>query len=248
MYARQKLVREDLWARSHGYIESCGFLGTALMYYTLAYMLPAKTAVILGSGGGLVPRFVKEAQRDVPDELFQKQCRLILIDADCNDKGFGAPIYHSDLKHPIHTEYPDIEIWKMTTDEAAPLLKQNAIEIDYLHIDADHTFTQSLKDFENYLPLMTEDFIITLHDTAIEHMETHHDGCTARLAAHLRAEMEKGGKYDNLEMINFNLRKMQKTNFFQRKLDCCGTAIIKPKIASIWDKQMEGISWLIGTT
>jgi hypothetical protein len=245
---KDTLISNDPWAVSHGYIASCGFLGTNLLYYTLAYMLPALTAVVLGSGGGVVPRFIAEAQRDIPDSTFQKKRRLILIDADNNDKGFGAPLYHNNPDHPLHKNFPEIEVWKMTTDEAISHLKQRGLEIDYLHIDADHTFIQSLKDLEGYLPLMSEDFIITLHDTALGHLEMHHDGCIPRLIAHLRKEMEKGGRYEHLEMINFNLRKMQKTNFFQKRLDCCGTAIIKPKVATMWDKQMEGLSWLAGTT
>ena len=47
-----------------------------------------------------------------------------------------------------------MEFCKMLTDTAAPKMKEDNISIDYLHIDAGHSHSQSLLDFENYLPLM----------------------------------------------------------------------------------------------
>jgi len=34
-----------------------------------------------------------------------------------------------------------------------------------LHIDADHTLSGALQDFEDYLPLMAQHGVITFHDT-----------------------------------------------------------------------------------
>ena len=39
------------------------------------------------------------------------------------------------------------------------------IKIDYLHIDADHTFDGIKKDFELYSKIMNKGGIITIHDT-----------------------------------------------------------------------------------
>lgn len=244
--ATESLVHQDRWAEGHGVIEQNGFLGTSLIYFTLAYMLPAKIAVILGSGAGFVPRMVRQAQREVPDASFVQSSRCILIDACIDDKGFGTPEYHEDGSHFFRTAFPDIEIWKMTTDEAVSKLKEANLSIDFLHIDADHTFQQSLKDFENYLPLMSSEFIITMHDTAIQHIEMKRDGCVPRTIAHLRKEMGSGGKYENLEMINFNHRHCQLTNYFKGEQRCCGTAIIKPKTRSIWETELGEANWLSG--
>lgn len=38
-------------------------------------------------------------------------------------------------------------------------------KIDYLHIDADRTAKGALKDFLDYIPYMSEEGVIVLHDT-----------------------------------------------------------------------------------
>jgi len=242
--AAESLIHQDRWAEGHGVIERNGFLGTSLLYFTFAYMLPAKTAVILGSGAGFVPRMVRQAQKEVPDEAFVKASRCILIDACIDDKGFGYPEYHEDPSHFFRTSFPDIEIWRMTTEEGAQKLKKEGLAIDFLHIDADHTFKQSLNDFESYLPLMSPDFIMTLHDTAIHHLEGLHDGCVPRTVAYLRKEIQPGGKYENLEMLNFNHRHRQETNYFKDEMRCRGVAVVKPKQCSIWETELGNSNWL----
>lgn len=246
--AKDDLFHDDDWARGHGYIPRNGFLGTSMLYFGLVYMLPAKTSVVLGSGGGYVPRMVRQAQREVPEQAFVQESRCILIDACIDEKGFGKAAYYNDEVHFLHVAYPDIEIWKMTTDDASQKLKEEGIKIDFLHIDADHTFAQSLKDFENYLPLMSQEFVITMHDTAVHHLEIKHDGCVPRTIAYLRKEMQDGGKYEHLEMINFNNRRYQEDQFFKGEFCCLGTAIIKPKTCSIWDTQLAETTWLSGNT
>jgi len=235
-----QLIQKDSWAETHGVIDKLGYLGTSVLYFALAYMLPAKNSVILGSGSGFVPRLVRQAQREVFDPEFLSSSRCILIDACKNDKGFGDPDYHENPLHFFRTSYPDVEIWKMTTDEGAAKLVRENIAIDYLHIDADHTFEQSLKDFENYLPLMAPEFIITLHDTAANHLDNYMDGCVARTVAHLRSEMAPGGKYEHLEMVNFNNRNRNWQNHFKCALRCRGTALIAPKTFTAWDTGLGG--------
>lgn len=233
-----RLIQSDPWAEGHGVIAEKTFLGSSLLYYALAYMLPAKIAVVLGSGSGFVPRLIRQAQRDVHDFSFFKQSRCILIDADQDVKNFGKADYHDDPNHFFRSSFPDIEIWKMTSQEAIHIFQEQSLRIDYLHIDADHTYEQSLQDIENYLPCMAEDFLMTLHDTAIGHLELQHDGCIPRTIAYLRRHMEQGGKYDHLEMINFNNRFRQPTNYFQHQMTCRGIAILKPKNRSIWDTEL----------
>jgi hypothetical protein len=237
-FIQEKIVQKDVWAEGHGYIEKNGYLGTSILYYALAYMLPAKVAVVLGSGAGFVPRLIRQAQREIPDETFAQLSRCILVDAGIDEYGFGIAEYHDSPSHFFHATFPDIEIWKMTTDEALNELIKENISIDFLHIDANHTFQQSLKDFENYLKLMSYDFAITLHDTAVNHLEHKWDGCVAHTIAHLRKEMQSGGKYEHLEMINFNNRFMNGSHFFEQELKCRGTAIIKPKTRTLWDSEL----------
>jgi hypothetical protein len=236
VFIREQLVSKDPWATSHGVIPGRSFLGTSLLYFTFAYLLPAKTAVIIGSGSGFVPRLIRQAQREIGDE-FVKISRCILIDANLNDKGFGSPDYHDDPNHFFRFSYPDIEIWKMTSDEALSKIKEEAISIDFLHIDGDHTFAQSTKDFDQYLAQMSKDFIITLHDTVINEA-FEYDGCVPRTIGDLRKAMEPGGKYAHLEMINFNNRLRKESHYFKKEMECHGTAIIKPKVLSLWETEL----------
>ncbi len=239
-FMAKSLLKEASYAKSHGVISGMPYLGTAILYYAIAYMLPAVHAVVLGSGAGFVPRLVRQAQREIPEGEFAKQSRCLLIDADQEIAGFGRPEYHGTQPHFFKEAYPDIEILKMTTDEAFLRLKGEGFKIDYLHIDADHTFFQSFSDFENYLSLMKEEFVITLHDTAIHHYEMAYDGCVPRTVATLRRLMRPGGAYDHLEMINFNNRYKNSAHPFKGEMTCAGTAIIKPKTLSFWDDPLFG--------
>jgi hypothetical protein len=234
---RDRVIAKDKWVEGHGAQEATGYLGTGILYFALAYLLPAQTAVVLGSGSGFVPRLIREAQRQVPE----LKSRTILIDAGEGDPSFGISDYHEDETHFFKVNYPDVEIWKMTTNEGAAKLESEGIKIDLIHIDADHTYEQSRLDFENYLPLMSSDFCMTLHDSGNLHLEGLYDGCVPRLIAELRREMEKGGKYDSLEMVNFNNRMLNPHHPFKEKMNCRGTALIKPKKLGFWDKWISGV-------
>ncbi|MCI5052646.1 MAG: class I SAM-dependent methyltransferase [Simkaniaceae bacterium] len=221
-FISQVLLKEAPYSQTHGAISEKNYLGTAMLYYAHAYMLPAKFAVILGSGGGFVPRIIRQAQRDIEDQSFQQSARTLLIDA--NLPSSGAPEYHDNPNHFFRTSFPDIEIWQKRTDEIEGLER-----IDYLHIDADHSYAQSLRDFERFLPMMSDEFIITIHDTSIYYHDSIGDGAIPRTIAHLRREMERGGKYAHLEMINYNNRHRNPSLHFQDASKCSGVAVIKPK-------------------
>lgn len=58
----------------------------------------------------------------------------------------------------------NVRLLKMTCNEAAPLFKDNSI--DLLHIDAGHEYTEVKHDFETWLPKMnTQTGIMLFHDT-----------------------------------------------------------------------------------
>lgn len=153
-YIRDYLTYEAAWADSHG--ASDEYLGAGMLYYALAYMRKAELFVCLGSGGGFVPRVVRQAQRDL--EL--KNSRTILVDANIGN--FGRPMW-IESDHFFRRKFPEIEIIIEQTIIAA---KMNPDwKIDYLHIDADHSYEGAYRDFFTYLPLMNKKGIITFHDT-----------------------------------------------------------------------------------
>ncbi|MCF7851868.1 MAG: class I SAM-dependent methyltransferase [Simkaniaceae bacterium] len=153
-YIRSHLTYEADWAESH---EAEGdYLGCGMLYYALAYVKKAKLSVCLGSGGGFVPRIMRQAQRD----LKLVKARTILIDA--NTGSYGRPQWLSN-DHFFKKAFPDIEIIMDLTSNVAHAHPE--WKIDYLHIDADHSFEGAMSDFYNYLPLMNEESMITFHDT-----------------------------------------------------------------------------------
>ena len=154
------LTGDAEWASSHGAEDR--YLGMGLLYYTLVYIHRVKTAVCLGSGGGFVPRMMRQAQRDLG---LVEGGRTILVDANKPEAGWGAPVWLSPGSF-FRQAFSDVELVISTTREAAKsYFASQAITIDYLHIDADHTFEGCLQDFLLYRPFLTEGSLVTLHDS-----------------------------------------------------------------------------------
>jgi hypothetical protein len=143
---------------SHDAISTRLYLGAGIIYYSLASALKATVCVCLGSGGGFVPRLMRQAQRDASIS----NSRTILIDA--NIGSYGRPNYLSSDSF-LRKRYPDIEIINMTTEDAFKFLSNSIERIDFLHIDADHSFHGAYNDYKLYSQLCDEYSIITFHDT-----------------------------------------------------------------------------------
>lgn len=154
------LTRDADFAWSHG--ANARYLGMGLLYYSLVYIHYAKVAVCLGSGGGFVPRMMRQAQRDLG---LTKRARTILVDANKPEAGWGTPTWLSPDSF-FRQAFSDIELLISTTKEAAEnYFAPQAIAIDYLHIDADHSYIGCLEDFRLYRPFLKEGSIVTLHDS-----------------------------------------------------------------------------------
>jgi hypothetical protein len=157
-FVRSCLLKDAKWAESHGADPDAGFLGAGLLYYTMAYLLRAKLCVCIGSGGGYVPRLMRQAQRD----LGLENARTVLIDADAGE--WCRPDWTGQATF-FRSHYNDIEI---IIDRSSNVFNQSATKswkIDYLHIDGDHSHRGSLEDFQNYKNLMSPQGVITFHDT-----------------------------------------------------------------------------------
>ena len=152
-YIKNIMLQEAIFSPSHGTTES--FLGMGMLYYTLAYFQQAKLCVCLGSGDGFVPRLMRQAQRDVP----VRDSITYLVDADMPEAGWGGPDYFNKPDGVFRKEF-DVHIVKLMTKDAIQLFRGR--RIDYLHIDADHSYEHVKEDFDLYAPLSS---IITLHDT-----------------------------------------------------------------------------------
>lgn len=155
-YIRSHINRQAHWATSHASDED-GYIGAGLLYYSLVYMLRAELCVCIGSGGGFVPRIMKQAQRD----LRLSQARTVLIDADQGD--WGRPQWMDEGSF-FRTTFPDVEIILDRSHNVAAGAGRDW-KINYLHIDGDHSYEGSLQDYRDYKGLMAPGSIITFHDT-----------------------------------------------------------------------------------
>lgn len=149
-----KIINEDRFAVSHG--AQGDYLGVGVLYYGLTYMLRAQIAVCLGSGSGFVPKLMRQAQRDqdIPGS------KTYLIDADIS--GWGNPDYHG-RETKFRQNYPEVILIKEKTIDAVKHF--SPLSIDYLHIDADHSYEGVKADHAAYYPLVKSGGIITFHDT-----------------------------------------------------------------------------------
>lgn len=181
-YAAEFLTSEASWHAGHGAAE--WYLGGGMMYYAFVYAMRAKVAVCLGSGGAFVPRVMRQAQRDLrlPGSM------TYLVDANLPEAGWGSPQWLSE-ESVFRKEFPEVKIIMETTDQAfEKFFVPQGVRIDYLHIDADHSYEGCMGDFDNYRSIMAESFVISIHDTDM--------ATVSRVVDELR-------KRDGLELIDF---------------------------------------------
>jgi hypothetical protein len=222
---RNTLLREAPWAESHG-ANHLAFLGAGMLYYSMAYSFRSQRIVVLGSGGGFVPRMLRQAQRDLlasgirPERKCNKErgrkntgnslplYELYLVDAHLASAGWGSTFYAENENTTMRKEFSDIHyVFQLTDDAYANYFRpmyddpNNDFTIDYLHVDADHGFEQSWKDFDNYSQLLSDRAVISFHDTCYDNVtrNCHAEGVPETIEK-LRNESQKRG----LQMIDLH--------------------------------------------
>lgn len=160
---------------SHGATDT--HLGDGLLIYSIIQLMRYKTLVCLGSGGGYIPRIMTQARLDLHDqEIFTGDNShnfgdigvTYLVDAA---NGVGGNIDYSKKDSFFRNHfYP--RFVKDTTENAFYnfFVKQD-IKIDYLHIDAGHSYEDVKNDFELYSTLLKPNGIISIHDTDAKYQE-----------------------------------------------------------------------------
>jgi hypothetical protein len=185
VFAASELTGPDEWCKSHGATPGAEELGAGMLYYALTYSLPAEVCVCLGSGGGFVPRMMRQAQRD----LALEGSRTILVDgADAVPREkrelWGSPSWVAENSW-FRRQFPDIElVLSLTKTAHEEFFVASGIEIDYLHIDADHHYEAVRLDFDLFAPLVRDQGVITLHDSG-----NYREPCgVPQLVEHLRRD------------------------------------------------------------
>lgn len=152
----ENIIQSSKWYESHGADAKNNHASMGSIYFSLPYLLKAKKCVCLGSGGGFVPKLMHLAQTALIEEKLLKNVDISLVDADIGI--WGRPVYGNSIP-----DYPDIKLIKELTDNAC----DQFYDINYLHVDADHTHDQVYKDLKNYGSRMADwsPWAITIHDT-----------------------------------------------------------------------------------
>ena len=146
-------------------------LGDGLLIYSLIQYMRAKTCVCLGSGGGFIPRIMTQARRDLHEQgIFEGNDDMnwgdigatFIVDA-ANGVGGNTDWTKEDSFLRNHF-YPRI-ILETTEKAYYNFFVKEDIKIDYLHIDAGHSYEDVKQDFELYSKLLSPNGIISIHDT-----------------------------------------------------------------------------------
>lgn len=78
---------------------------------------------------------------------------------------YGDDVYHS-VKQFNDSHYSSFSrLHRMTFDEAIPMFGDGSI--DFLHIDGLHTYDAVRNDFDSWLPKMSDQAVVLLHDTNV---------------------------------------------------------------------------------
>jgi hypothetical protein len=181
-----KQMIDVAFSGSHGAFED--HLGAGGLYYALATMLRSQVSVCIGSGGGFVPRLLRRAQED----LGLTNAHTYLVDANLPDLGFGHPMQPGGWLtegNDLQTLTPSLTVLRMLSEDAAQLFASAGVQIDYLHIDGDHSTRGVIADVSSYLPLLSSKAIVSLHDL--------------RMKSVREAMLEVERRYPALEWVTF---------------------------------------------
>ena len=165
---RNQGKEEVAYRWSHGATDM--HLGDGLLIYSLIQFHKFKNLVCLGSGGGFIPRIMTQARYDLSVEGFYEVVShewgdngsTYVVDA-CN--GVYGEVDWQDKDSFFRRQFSP-KFLNITTEEAYyEYFVKQGIKIDLLHIDADHKYDSVERDFKMYSNIMSDNGIITIHDT-----------------------------------------------------------------------------------
>jgi len=131
----------------------------------------AKNCVCLGSGGGFIPRLMTQARIDLYEtSIFEGKKEFnwgdigstYLVDAA---NGVGGQVNYLDESSFFRSTFFPRFIKDTTENAYYNFFVKEDIKIDYLHIDAGHSYDDVKKDFELYSKILSSNGIISIHDT-----------------------------------------------------------------------------------
>ena len=153
-------------------------LGDGMLIYSLILFNRAKTCVCIGSGGGFIPRLMTQARRDLWEQgIFEGNNSAewgnigttVIVDAANGVGGFTDWTEENSFLR----QHFDPQVILETSERAFyDYFVRQDMKIDYLHIDGDHSYSGVKKDFDLYSSIMSDNGIITIHDTDQSYHDT----------------------------------------------------------------------------
>ena len=148
------------------------YMGSGIMYFSIPYFLKAQVCVCLGSGGGYVPRLMVDCVHELNETHMygeDKYGEVYVVDATNSVNG---EVDWADEDSYLREKFNPRFINSTTEDAFYNFFVKRDIKIDYLHIDADHTYEGCKLDFDLYSTIMNENGIISIHDTDEKYMKS----------------------------------------------------------------------------
>lgn len=154
-------------------------LGDGILVYSIIQFMRAKVCVCLGSGGGFIPRIMTQARLDLHNTgIFEGNGDYnwgdigvtFVVDAA---NGVGGEVDWLKEDSFLRKNFIPRVINDTTENAYYNFFVKEDIKIDYLHIDAGHTYEDVKQDFELYSKLLSPNGIISIHDTDINYTKNH---------------------------------------------------------------------------
>ena len=152
-------------------------LGDGMLIYSIIQLMRYKTCVCLGSGAGFIPRIMTQARLDLFDQgIFEGDAdynhgdigETYLVDAA---NGVGGKIDYLHKDSFFRYQFVPRFIKDTTENAYYNYFVKKDIKIDFLHIDAGHSYEDVKQDFELYSKLVKPTGMISIHDTDKEYQK-----------------------------------------------------------------------------
>ena len=161
------------WA--HGSTESS--MGDGILVYSIIHFMRAKICVCLGSGGGFIPRIMTQARQDLHtcgifagnDGMSWGDIGTTFVVDAANE--IGGKVNWLEKDSFFREKFCPRIINDTTENAYYNFFVKEDIKIDYLHIDAGHSYEDVKNDFNLYSKILSPNGIISLHDTDIRYAE-----------------------------------------------------------------------------
>ena len=193
-------------------------LGDGLMVYSLIQFIRAKICVCIGTGGGFIPRLMTQSRVDLwhqkifegnPSNEWGDIGTTIIVDAA---NGVGGFTDWTEEDSFLRQHFSPQIILETSEKAFYDYFVRQDIKIDYLHIDGDHSYEGVKKDFELYSQLISENGIITIHDTDQKYHDTFvvtenskKDFATFDGPAKFVKELENNTEWNLVNLKNFRI-------------------------------------------